>query len=403
MHMHRASELGWRLRARSLWAALAVLAAVGCDQVGQPLVDHEGMTPLDLSTVPCTKPPPCEVGFVFDIDAGPPRPAAPVAGESCGGAAFAACPELQSEDDDADAGVAPDDAVVIEGAVLSDRNLYIERTQPLDVTLEGASLHRVFIHIEGPVTLRIKNSVLFEDVRVSGGHASSAARIELERVSGSGLRVAEPAQPFAGSLAIKRSSLPMAQLAVDDLSLESVELRSGSITANTLHAADTSFDALTMVTRLAAISASTLLNVQIPSCGAMALLASKLLSSQVSACRDEPLRVYAGSVIGGLIDGEIQSDDTHWEGVVLGLREPTRVTAWRGTFVSSNFCAQSQSAVLGRGTRAGCMRCDGGLVAPDAVCVVAPGDAIYENPKCDALTEPSLCLPPLPVRPRPFQ
>jgi hypothetical protein len=429
------------LLAHALLAAWAGLSAVACDRVGGALVDHQNQPPvIDVGPVPCTPPPPCAdpvepfstqqalsiapgdiertcslqirncaAAIPDEDDAGTEAwTEGGAEGSTEGGTAgcrFMLGPEEATAYDGSrilcsrlviEADGSGPDRVRLSGIDWSHVNITLSASVPFTLELEQAELDDVYVKIAGSATLRIVDATL-DDLRVTGEVTEAGRpRLELEHVQDAGVRIGGAQQVFAGRVAITRALLTNPQLVVEELALQSVIVEdAGLIEAQLLTALDGEMTGVVLQVGEAVLSAYRLQDCQVRECAALTLIASELERTPIAACRDQPLRAYSSKVTGGSIDGLIESDQSQWARVRLGLRAPTDLVVWDGSFQSTNFCAQTRSARFGASANVRCSECeDGGLESEDAICIEPGIPPDLEENFCQALRAPAACRDP---------
>lgn len=416
-------------RAAIAWSALAAaaLSVIGCERVGSSLVEHEDPIVERTPSAVCTPAPPCdEAAIALPDDKLHKRAIAPACGRQ-----LPSCPDTASQDDDAGAVWLPEGCLVVAGEdelatntrSVNCANRFIEIEKPASdettelsgvdwqasnigfssrdpwtIELDGAAMQDVLIRLSGPVTVRITHAAKLENVRVASGEPASAQpALELLEVNG-GLIVGGTEQPFHGTVRATRTMLTTPQLIADRIELESVTFKDAIIEADDLEASDASITNATFSLGNAVISASTLFNVHVRSCGSLALLDDDASNMRVPACSKPPLRVYRTKVVRGIIDGEIDSDLSSWTRVAFGLHSPTNLVAWAASVQSSKFCSNVESLKFGANSMVGCSTC---IEDGPETCVIPPMPPELSKNYCPVLKKAPACEEPLPVRDHP--
>jgi hypothetical protein len=131
------------------------------------------------------------------------------------------------------------------------------------------------------------------------------------------------------------------------------------------------------------------------------LIASDVQASRLNACR-ELLRLYSTDVLSGYVDGPIEGDRAHLEGVRFGVDGATDLLLWDTGLKSVNLCDHARSVRVGGplGT-VKCSACDGLPDAPEAVCIEPGEPPAVARYTCPSFEEPAVCSEPS-VRERPF-
>jgi hypothetical protein len=406
---------------------MAAWALVACSQVGAPLVDEwPGGEPAQ--EVLCT-PPPCAALPELTLDE---RPDAPIDLAGCAGqpsaplgsdgrpgpagpdaadardlselAAQASCETLSAAQSSDDA----HDDVTLMAANWSRVNLSLASDSERQLLLREATLAQVFIRLEGPVLLRIERSRDISGLRVLGvATAAGSPRVELEQVHGSGVVIGAADQRFAGSVALRDTTLAGSQLEVDELSLESVVLTQSAIDASSMLAIDTSLMDGTLVSESARLATFSGQHTRLRFCGESALFGSELHDSTIAGCDDSALiRLYGSKLISGSLDGQIESDQAYFEHVRIGASAKTSLVMFGGQAHSSAFCATIDKAEFGFAAAVSCSTCDDAFTQPDVACdLPASAPPQFMENSCELLKDkppPVDCRAPYPERIRPI-
>jgi hypothetical protein len=277
-------------------------------------------------------------------------------------------------------------------------NIGFSSRDPQTIEIDGASMEDVFIQLSGAVTLRITHPSKLERVRVTSGEPASAEPVlELLEVSGD-LIVGGTSETFHGTVHATRTMLTKPQLIADRIVLESVTFKDAIIEAGDLDATDASITNATFSLEKAVISASTLFNVHVLSCGSLALLDDDTANLRVPPCSKPPLRVYRTKVVRGIIDGEIESDLSSWTRVAFGLHEPTNLVGWADHVNAARFCAKTESLKFGYFSVVDCSTC---IEDGPETCVIPPSPPKFSKNYCPVLKKAPACKEPLPVRRHP--
>jgi len=420
-----------------LLVAGALLQAAGCDRVGGPLVDYQ--KPPEVVTVPrvrCAEPPECEGGLEPQVPLQA-LPVAPIYLEGCGPPREGDCTQFRLDPDDEDAGIeferprcqwsldtaqlpaldasalrcaeltiegdGETDTITLKGVDWTDTNVSVSSERPLVLELEAAALQQTYLALTGPVTLRITHAQRFAGVRIAGQASQHGLPlVELRHVDGERLSAGDEERAFAGTLALVRANLVEAQLVASHVSLESVAVARGLITASQLNAVDTELFEVGLEVGSGVLATSVMRECIVHECGALTLIDGKIRYSWFPGCGVAPLRVYGASVIGGRFDGEIESDRSNFSGVLFGSREPTDLLLWDGSVLSTNFCAGSQSVILAATANIGCSKCDGWNEGDVLACLDPEWPATLRSNWCEQLKQAQVCEEPLPPRERPL-
>jgi hypothetical protein len=409
-------------------ACASCAAMLGCNSVGQGLVDHQpvagGQTVGDL----CTEPPKCELSAALPVKQIEPVSPEPLelsrcnvssersctahagSGPGCttwrigatgdsGQRSVAQCTELQI------VAAQPDKpaSVQLRGVTLDHNNVFISAVSPLEVELDEATLQHVYFSLSGPVQLRIVNSKTFSDVKLVGEPVSSQApRVELEHVQGDLLAVGAKEQPFDGSVSLARSVMRDSQLIARELTLQSTQCDNSLIDATTATLTDVKMTAIDLSSESAVISVGRLRGLQISSCGSLALIDSITVQSHFPGCTQEPLRIYSGSLEQCLLEGSIETDGASINDSLFGVREATDLVMWAGSLTSVSFCPSTHSLRMGGNGHVSCSICgEHTLPSQGDACLVPDARANFDLNACAALMKPADCRKPLPVRQRP--
>ncbi len=378
-------------------ALLSLAVSSGCDGIGRRLVDRAppgGGLPPDV----CVDPPECDEPP--DVMEHPLKAARQVAMAGCGetppqgGDQTVRCTPLRWPEDEV--GV-----IRQTGFTLRHRNWVIESEKPLDVYLEGAVLDDVWLALRGPVSVHLSSRSILTDVRVEmmafveGGVEPV---ITMDESDGTDLVFASPAVPV-GDLTVKHSRLKGAQLAAATVMVESVVSTQLTVEATRFTAIDLYADEAQFGFDSAVIASSMLSLVRVTRCGEATMVNTIVNQYVMAACTQGSFHAYRASIGGGAIDGAVDSDGSSFSNVLFGADSKTDLHAWLTAFSDVNFCKRS-TVTFGESTSVDCSRCDGGR--RDLFACTLPGEfvTLSEN-DCPVLQAGELCLPPLPVRPRP--
>jgi hypothetical protein len=292
-------------------------------------------------------------------------------------------------------------------------NVVIEAEVPIEIAISDAELSDTRVDLLGPITLRFEEGTKLSSVTISS--TSESARVVFDRVDPYGLIVGDAAQPFAGHMEARHSSMNGASAVVESMELDSVMIEEGFISARDLVSNDGALEGVTLDVGRATFAPTTLLGVAIAKCDTLSFFASKLENVLVPRCSGEPTRIYATNVRGGQIDGRISGDTSGFEGVQLGVSDPTELELWGVKVAASTFCDHidgvkvSYNAVTCSdcsddafdATRKGCLLPLGDfddLASAEA----EEADAGLKSNFCGALDMFEPCRPPLPMRTRPI-
>ncbi|HEX7478511.1 MAG TPA: hypothetical protein VF331_11935 [Polyangiales bacterium] len=405
-----------------------VCAAIGCNSVGQGLVDRQPVAAGARTGALCADPPKCVLSAAVPIAAVEAISIQALDLTQCGGVAApcakppvadGACATWRLGDPSASAqqrsapacaelhivSATPDKAASarLSGVTLDHDNVVIEAQSPLELELDEAMLSDVHVSLHGPITLRIKDSSSFDRVQVTGASADTLeARVELEHVQGTGFVVGDKQQTFGGSVSILRSALKKSQLYVRDVYMQSTQWDDSRVNATTIAVTDLKLTIGELDFDSAVISASHLQAMQVDACGSLALIDTYATESHVPGCTQDGTRIYGGLVAGGLFEGTIESDSASWDSTLLGVLEPTDLVMWGGSMTSVGLCSSTHSLRLGAGATLSCTICDATTLAKRGeVCTIPELYARFEENLCAALDKPAVCVAPLPVRTRP--
>lgn len=437
---HRVQRVRMLTRVAASVLALGVCASLstGCDGIGRPLVDRRFKPyvgdgcPRDEIAPPCDGPPDVM------LDAGP-LPLEHVDFAECMRAPDCRLPDLGRGDagDAADAGVAAGDAgtdapcdplgvdaldhaalectslrieldgsqgaVVAREPNLSNVQLAIEARVPATLTIERATLQRVSIRLHGPVTLRIDDAVMFEDIAIASVDAAGgAARVELTDLESDRLVIGQNEQAFVGTARIERCTLEHTNLRASAIELSSARMNDWAIESRELFTADSTLNAGRLAVGRATFASSQLSRVQVGSCEALVLIASGVTFGELPACSVEPLRAYNSRFSRSTVNGLIDSDEATFDKVRFGLITAVDLVGWNTTMESVAFCGLGRSLHLGgMSNRVLCSTCMDPVMEP--ACFFPEGKGELRLNACEALSKANVqaCAGPVPERPRP--
>lgn len=427
-------------RGTRIAALLAALALCSACRIGDPLVDR--LSPPQGGTIPasaCQIPQPCDAPVQIALTFNEPKPlkwqGCPLkcegssSGQPTGNAPLSldCIPVEPLHDLDTDlscvtkhftaSATAP---VLAAGAdVIADHvewktsNVVIETDVPIEIVISDAEISDTRVDLVGPITLRFQDGTKLSSVSISS--TSESARVVFDKVDPYGLIVGDAAQPFAGHMEARHSSMNSASAVVESMELDSVMIKEGFLSARDLVSNDGALKGVTLDVGHATFAPTTLLGVAITKCGSLSFFGSALQGVLVPRCSGEPTRIYATNVGGGQIDGRISGDTSSFEGVLLGVSEPTELDLWGVKVSSGTFCDRIESVKVSYNAVT-CSDCsEAAFDSPDKGCLLPLGDfddlasaeaeeadAGLKSNFCEALDMFEPCPPPLPMRTRPI-
>jgi hypothetical protein len=289
--------------------------------------------------------------------------------------------------------------VQVDGARWTQLDLTVETVDPLTLELSSAWLMQLQLRVSGPVTLRVVEPAVVNDLLLSTD--SPAASVDLSNAEVTSVRLGDDQTEFAGTLSIARSKITDANVLARDLVLESVELTRARVTAKNLHWVDVTARQAQLAADTAVISASRLSTFQVVRCGLLSLHRTSLASYAIPACSDGPTRLYEATMDRGNLDGAFDADASSIENSIFGVSDATDLKLWDTSLSRVNFCAGTDHVVIaGQATFecAACRELDGTGVPIDA-CLQADNELLFLK-SCRVLDVAPVCEPE-PIRMRP--
>jgi hypothetical protein len=287
----------------------------------------------------------------------------------------------------------------LEAASLESVNVSLQSSLPLTLELAEATLTHVWFELRGPVTLRIVSSRALSDVRVSAPAGREAA-FELDQANGAELSVGTQTAPFAGALAIRRSTLRRVQLTAESIELESVALSDLALTTSRLEAADATLTRCALQARRSLLASCTVSAASFSECDTFSAIQGTFQDTRLEACSDAA-RLYGAKFSSGALDGALVLDHAELKHVRLGLLEPVEIAAWDVQITNARLCSAGASASVGGSSTIACVLPRAGVGCDVDVCVVPQAMLQADTPDCEPFLEAATCAAPEPERMRP--
>ena len=374
--------------AKAMSSALALLIACAACAVGEPLVDRAPHHPPRQPSIPdCLSP--SELCFQ------PVQPpAAPAVAHTLGLSSCRAA--VQDPEGDAFASCQPPAA----GLPWQNRDVRIATREPREVVISGVDVTDVRIHIEGPVTLIVRDVAAFRGVQLSS--TSPDAELVLDGVEGSFVMVGDAAAPFSGHVFAHESRLDQLSMVAASVELDSTMITESFISATVLSSGDGFLRDVMVETGDALFAPSRLERVRIARCGSLSFFGGELFETVVPRCDGEPTRLYDVEMDGGILDGRVRAEWGVIRQVQLGRVDDSDFELWDVATVSAMFCDAARSLRSTYGIS--CSDCtELAFGDPDDVCNVrAPDEDRGRANHCEVLDLRTECSAPLPDRMRPL-
>jgi len=252
-----------------------------------------------------------------------------------------------------------------------DLNVPLRAEWPLTLVLRGGNLARVYIELEGPITLRIEGLQQFEDLRfVARANAQGAPRVEISAEQGRELSAGSVEQLFPGELKLSAGIYENVDVHAATFTAESAIMQGVRLRANMSTFTDVALQQALIDTEHALWSAFDASDARLGFCGDARLITGQMSRCAVTSCVGSSVRMYNDSFVSGSLDGDFEMSDSNVENVQLAPRAATRVFAYGTALTSVNICEQVQQLVFGRGARIKCSACAEALVENLPVCAV---------------------------------
>lgn len=299
-------------------------------------------------------------------------------------------------------------SVRIDDAHWSNLEVEIATRDAFALELANPVLDHVRVRLRGPITLRILDTKTVTELSVDSESDGSA--VELRDVTAKRVMFgSEPygsaegvlGGPFAGRLAIRRSTLASAHIAAAEVAFESMVLNEVAVDVERADWVDVTGVRVRLAVDEAVISASKLNGFEVERCGELRLHKSSLASYAIPACDPGATLVFGTSLTRGQIDGAIFVDGAQIQNSVFGIAGATHVQLWDADLVRVNFCAKTEHVeIAGEGSFlcAYCQELDASEVPIDA-CRHEDDDTRIAR-SCSAFEEAAQC-DPAPIRMRP--
>lgn len=396
-------------------AMLLLLLTAAC-KVGQPLVGEKKFMDGELHGL-CSRPPMCDE--FWGPAPTPDHPAQPLQGcaspKLCrlgdeelglGGCPrekleslplAAACAELELM---LDAGA---EDIVLDGVEWDEVNLTLRTERPVALVMRGGTLASVHMQLEGPVALRIEQLDLLQDLRINGAaNGGGSPSVGLDLLHGNRFSVGAPEQPFPGRVEMHAVLLEDIDLRGAACTFESVLLQDASVRVDTLSFTDVTLARAWLEADRALVSAFSVEDSVLHFCGDVRLIDGRLTRTELSACLEHPVHLYASTFNSGVMDGAYELDDVNINGSRVGSRDTTRIVGYNTHLSTAQLCENLEQLALGGGSYARCSNCYDGIAEDAAVCAIEPlKDALSGN-YCKAwqdLDQPPTCGGDLPTEP----
>jgi len=290
------------------------------------------------------------------------------------------------------------DLVQLSGVSLLHTSLVLHASHPSVVELVGAIAHDVVATLDGPVTLRVTDSVSSVDFRVVADGSATGASFEARHSDFTNLWTGTPKAPFPGTVRIDETRLAQSQIEAEQVRLESSTLVVSRLGAARLDGIDVNIRNSEFSLGGGLLSAVTLDTCEVTGCGELTLVAGQVFDTRIAPCSDGPLRAYSTTFETAEVAGNIESDDSGWHRTVFGAQLAGPMVFWGGGGKNSTFCEDVSSVVFDDNAEWACTACPDGFAREDAVCVLPdtlPYSATEDNP-CVSFVTPPECSPPFP-------
>ncbi|HTU58994.1 MAG TPA: hypothetical protein VMF89_11185 [Polyangiales bacterium] len=389
---------------------MLLLTCIAC-QVGDPLVDEVdgGQGRIRIT---CNAPPGCmpvERGEAQQLTAIPVRVECE---QTCilltAGGDTASCPpsileRLPSSAHCMNVDLQPPAADLhVHGVDWQDVNIPLHAMRPLTVTLQGGTMQRVYLDLEGPVTLRMTALQQFDDLRIVGrSNAQGSPQIEIAAESGNELSVGSLQALFPGEVRITAGVFENVDLHTETFTAESVIMKGARLHADTITLTDVTLERGLVDTQHALWSAFVATDAALRFCGDARLITGQMARCAITACAGSNVRMYNDSFVSGSLDGDYEMSDTNVENTQIAPLAATRVFAYGTNLTSVNMCEHTQLVVFGTASRIKCSACAEALEQNLPVCAVEEADEKWLQNYCPGWTEATtlpFCSDDTPIR-----
>jgi hypothetical protein len=290
----------------------------------------------------------------------------------------------------------------VESVDWQDINVPLRAQRPLEVTLQGGSLQRVYLELEGPITLRMTDLQLFDDLRiVARSNAHGAPQIEIAAERGDELSIGSAEAMFPGELKITAGVFENIDLHTETFTAESVIMKGARLHANTITLTDVTLERGLVNTQHALWSAFVATDAALRFCGDARLITGQMARCAITACESSSVRMYNDSFVSGSLDGDYEMSDTNVENTQIAPLAATRVFAYGTNLTSVNMCEHTQLIVFGSASRIKCSTCAESLQTNLPVCAVEEPDEKWLQNYCPGWTEATtlpFCSDDIPIR-----
>jgi|GEM_PF-3859831 len=290
----------------------------------------------------------------------------------------------------------------VDGIDWQDINVPLRAQRPLTVTLQGGSLQRVYLELEGPITLRMTGLQQFDDLRiVARASVHGSPQIEIAAERGNELSVGSAEVMFPGEIKITAGVFENIDLHTETFTAESVIMKGARLHANMITLTDVTLERGLVDTDHALWSAFVATDAALRFCGDARLITGQMARCTITACEGSSVRMYNDSFVSGSLDGDYELSDTNLENTQIAPLAATRVFAYATNLTSVNMCEQTQLVVFGAASRIKCSACAETLQQNLPVCAVEEPDEKWLQNYCpgwtDATTLP-FCSGDTPIR-----
>lgn len=401
------------MRARRLLCLLAITLACGACSVGDPLVDVTDAEPGVLK-IQCNLPPGCmpvERGEAEQLAAVPVQveceqtciwPTASGGSETCPPSMLDRLPSSAHCMNVALQPPASASELRVDDIDWQDVNLPVRTQKPITITFRGGRLQRVYLDLEGPITLRMTSLQQFDDLRIVGrSNTQGSPHIEIASERSNHLSVGSMEQLFPGEIKITAGVYENIDVHTEAFTAESVIIQGARLHADTSTLTDVTLERALVDTKHALWSAFVTTDAALRFCGDARLISGQMARCAITACEGSSVRMYNDSFVSGSLDGDYEMSDTNLENVQIAPLAATRVFAYGTALTSVNMCDHTQLIVFGTGSRIKCSACANAIEDNLPVCAVEePTDKWLQN-YCPGWSEAStlpLCSDDTPIR-----
>lgn len=252
-----------------------------------------------------------------------------------------------------------------------DVNVPLRADKPLTLVLGRGNLQRVYLELEGPITVRMESLENFEDLRIVGrANAHGAPSVDIAARSGKELSVGSPSALFPGEIKLASGVYEDIDVNAETFTAESALLRGTRLHAEMTMLTDVTVERGLIDTEHALWSAFIATDLGMRFCGDARLITGQMARCSITPCEGTNVRLFNDSFVSGSLDGDFETSDTTLQNVQLGPVAATSIFAFNSALLEVNMCEHTEELILGDATQIKCSACDESLLDNFPVCAV---------------------------------